>query len=682
MTLPIRMYWRCLVTNNRYLPDIVTLLVLCSIVLMLAQVAYRSPRSAGYTLTAPEVLLPHTGLYDPERLPDQSRIYRWTSETSRIDLPNPGGRPVVHLLLAAGPRPVVPLQVQVAGEHFSLQLTSVLRSYALLLPSPPGERVSLTLSAPALEADGRTLGVIVSNMAIAGGGAAPIGVLLALGLATVAGYTLLRQAGGTLRLTALVILLLHMVVLGWQAASGWRYGLLTPLCLLAALSSIGAMLMVRWFPPNPFAHPVDLRMVPLTRNDAAVILLLLIIALSIRWPWLHAPDPVGDLELAARRMWFLHDYGLAGSYMYGGDYVPFRLYLLWGLSQLVRPFGGGFFDPLPAVTLTLIKLPALLADLAAVIVIYVASRRWQPVYQATLIAALYSLSPPVWMNVAWWGQVDTLLMLPLLGTVVLLDRDSGRWSWLCWGTALLIKPQAIILTPLLFVATLRRHGLQGLVQGAMLAGGLLVLAVTPLALAGQGPGLLEAYIGSVGRFPHLTNGAYNVWYLLTLWVGDADSAIAIGGLSYRALGMLLLSGFTLLVVVTLLYRYDRPARIQGAAVLALAFFMLPTQIHGRYLFLTLAFLALGIAAYPWLRWPYMALMLTATINILGTLDGFVPIATAWIRGSPLPVLCVLVNLGVLLALSAQLLITSRIRPEIPTTLAGTKPLVVVNVEEQ
>lgn len=682
MTHPIRMRWRHLVADNRYLPDIVMLLVLCSIVLVLAQVAYRSPRSVGYTLAAPEVLLPHTGLYDPERLPDQSRIYRWTSETGSIDLPNPGGHPVVHLLLAAGPRPVVPLQVQVAGEQFSLQLTSGLRSYALLLPSPPGERVRLTLSAPAFEADGRTLGVMVSNIVIAGGGAAPIGVLLALGLATVAGYTLLRQAGGTLHLTALVILLLHMVLLGWQATTGWRYGLLTPLCLLAALASMGAILMVRWFPPNPFAHPVDLRITPLTRYDAAVILLLLIIALSVRWPWLHAPDPVGDLELAARRMWFLHDYGLAGSYMYGGDYVPFRLYLLWGLSQLVRPFGGDFFDPLPAVTLTLIKVPALLADLVTVIVIYVASRRWQPVYQATLIAALYSLSPPVWMNVAWWGQVDTLLMLPLLSTVVLLDRDSGRWSWLCWATALLIKPQAIMLAPLLFVATLRRHGLQGLVQGAMLAGGLLVLAVTPLALAGQGPGLLEAYIGSVGRFPHVTNGAYNVWYLLTLWGGDTDSAIAIGGLSYRALGMLLLSGFTLLVVVTLLYRCDRPARIQGAAVLALAFFMLPTQIHGRYLFLTLAFLALGIAAYPWLRWPYMALMLTATINILGTLDGFVPTATAWIRGSPLPVLCVLVNLGVLVALSAQLLITSRAGPELPATLAGTKTLVVVNVEEQ
>lgn len=672
MTHPIRIRWRHLAASSKYLPDIVALLVLCSSALVLAQVAYRSPRSVSYTPAAPEVLLPHTGLYEPERLPDQSRIYRWTTETGRLYLPNPGGNPVVHLILAAGPRPVVPLQVQVAGEQFSLLLTSDLRSYILLLPSLPGERMSLTLSAPTFKADGRTLGVMVSNIVIAGGGVAPIGVLLALGLATVAGYTLLRQAGVTLRLAALVILLLHIGLLAWQAATGWRYGLLTPLCLLAALASMGAMVIVRWFPPNPFVHPLDLRMAPLTRYDAAVIPLLLIIALSVRWPWLDAPDPVGDLELAARRMWFLHDYGLAGSYMYGGDYVPFRLYVLWGLSKLVRPFGGDFFDPLPAVTLTLIKLPALLADLATVVVIYVGSRRWQPVRHATLIAALYSLSPPVWINVAWWGQVDTLLMLPLLGTVVLLDRDCGRWSWLCWATALLIKPQAIILAPLLFVATLRRHGSPGLVQGAMLASGLLVLAVTPLALAGQGPGLLEAYIGSVGRFPYLTNGAYNVWYLLTLWGGGTDSAMVIGRLSYRALGMLLLTGYTLLVMVALIYRCDRPARIQGAAVLALAFFMLPTQIHGRYLFLTLAFLALGIAAYPWLRWPYMALMLTATINILGTLDGFVPIATAWIRGSPLPVLCVLVNLGVLVALSVQVLVTSRAGYEISATLTGTK----------
>jgi len=56
-------------------------------------------------------------------------------------------------------------------------------------------------------------------------------------------------------------------------------------------------------------------------------------------------------------------------------------------------------------------------------------------------------------------------------------------------------------------------------------------------------------------------------------------------------------------------------------VLALAFFALPTQIHERYLFLALAFLTLRIASAPWILLPYLLLIATATLNILGTLSG-------------------------------------------------------------
>ena len=100
--------------------------------------------------------------------------------------------------------------------------------------------------------------------------------------------------------------------------------------------------------------------------------------------------------------------------------------------------------------------------------------------------------------------------------LALLDRDSGRWSWLCWAIALLIKPQAIIFAPVLYLVTLRRHGSRGIVNGGALAAGLIVLGCAPLVLAQQGPGLLQAYVGAVGRFPQLTNRAYNLWYLVTL----------------------------------------------------------------------------------------------------------------------------------------------------------------------
>jgi Gpi18-like mannosyltransferase len=335
--------------------------------------------------------------------------------------------------------------------------------------------------------------------------------------------------------------------------------------------------------------------------------------------------------------------------------MPLRLYLLYGLGQLVPLLGGSFHAPLPPVTMLLIKLPGLLADLLTIGIIYAWSLRWLSRWQAAALALLYALAPPVWMNVAWWGQVDALLVLPLIGMVLLLAQAGGRWSWLCWTVALLIKPQAIVLAPLLYVATLRLHGSRGVAQGGALALSGFVLACVPLALAGQGAGLMQAYFGSVGRFPMLTAGAYNLWYLVTLGAGGHDTGQGFGGISYRLIGMALVALVALVVGGALLRRADSLTRLSGAAVLALAFFALPTQIHERYLFLALAFIALLIPAYRWLVLVFVVLVASATLNILGTLDGFVPLATAWIAASPLPLVLALVNLGILALLVGVLI---------------------------
>jgi Gpi18-like mannosyltransferase len=401
----------------------------------------------------------------------------------------------------------------------------------------------------------------------------------------------------------------------------------------------------------------------LTRQDGLIIAALIVAALCVRLPWLTAADPVGDLELSARRMGFLYADGLAGAYRFDGDYMPLRLYWLWGLSRLAPNLGGNFLAPLTPPILLLIKLPGLLADLATAALIYVWCRRWRTPGGAALIAALYTFAPPVWMVVAWWGQVDAILLLPLLGMVILLDRDGGRWSWVCWAIALLIKTQAIIFAPLLYVATLRRHGSRGLAQGGTLASIVLAAGCAPLAWAQQGPGLVQAYVGAVGRFPRVTNRAYNLWYLVTQGVGRSDIEPALGGLSFRQVGMLLLGCAALIVCIALFRRSDGPARAEGAAVMALSFFMLPTQIHERYLFFALAFLALRLASDRLMLIPYLVLVATATLNILGGLSGFNQRATAAIAGSPLPLAIAVVNLLVLLFLIGHLIVTSWRVPE-------------------
>ena len=131
--------------------------------------------------------------------------------------------------------------------------------------------------------------------------------------------------------------------------------------------------------------------------------------------------------------------------------------------------------------------------------------------------------------------------------------------------------------------------------------------------------------------------------------------------------MLLVGGAALLVGVALLWRCrnDIVGRVPtlealAAAVLALSFFVLPTQIHERYLFLSLAFVALCIASDSRLVLPFLVLVTNATLNILGELDGFVPLAHAAIADSVLPLLIAFLNSVLLIVLMAYLLVGSDI----------------------
>jgi hypothetical protein len=649
--------------------DLLTLLLLLGAGLLAAQLAYRAPGRASFAIDAPPVMLPLAGFHELERFTDRDGLFRWTQGGARIELPNPGGRVAAQLQLAGGSGRSVTAQLGQGAFGLALDVQPAPRIYRVLLPPASGERLQLTLDSSTVREGRRDLGVVVGNLGVtpwSTTSAAPAQVILALLAASGAAYLLARQAGVGRGQSAGIGLLVQALVALWLAAGGWRYALAGQLLLAASGAALAAVVAERWLrsrdqgsgigeieTPAPSPQPLA--------PNYTLLALVIVAALALRLPWLIAPDPVGDLELSARRLGQLYNAGWAGAYTFNGDYMPLRLLVLRGLSQLVPPLGGVFRADPPSATLLLIKLPGLLSDLATIGLLYAWSRRSSSERAALGIVALYTLAPPVWINVAWWGQVDAFLMLPMLLTITLLDRAGGRWSWLAWAVALLIKPQAIIIAPLLFVATLRRHGTRGLLEGGALAVGLIALGCLPLTLAGQGPGLMQAYLGSVGRFPKLTNGAWNLWYLVTGGVDTLDFGQGIGPLSFHLLGFALLGVVVLLVCLSLWLtpeRDDGPLRAEGAAVLALAFFLLPTEIHERYAFLPLAFLALRLSSAPRLIWPYLALVCTATLNILGELSGFAPPVYAYLSRSSLPLVLAALNLAVLIGLLGHLLHSS------------------------
>lgn len=629
-----------------------SLLALLVCVLAFVFWTHSTPRALVLPADSLPVILRADGFNAVEQFPDTRAPYRWSNGDGLLRLPNPGGPLTLRMMLAGGPGRQVDATIRAGSRTFTISIAPAPRIYQFVLAPGSGERVPVRILSPTVRNGQRDLGVVVGTVTIAGG-ALPIGLVAGMWVAAAGVYLLLRRTGLRLiRAWASAFVFVAAITL-WHAVTGWHYATSNALLLIIGGASLAAIALDHWRPARANPPAPALR---LARAEALLIAVLLLVALAMRLPWIGAPDPVGDLELSARRMGQLYANGLAGAFRGEGDYMPLRLYWLWALSGLVPALGGSFSAPLPLATLTLIKLPSLCADLATLALIYSTARRWHTARGAALLAGLYALTPAVWINVAWWGQIDAALLLPLVGMLLLLDRRGG-WSWALWAVAFTIKPQAIVFAPILYAATLRLHGVRGIARGGAIAGATLLAACAPLVLAGQEAGLAQSLLGAVGRFPRLTNNAYNLWYLVMVGLntGGFDTGQSIGALSYRTIGVVLVGGAALLVGAVLFVRSaSLPMRAKAAATLALAFFALPTQIHERYLFLCLVFFILAATGDGRMLVPYIVLATSALLNIFGGLVAFWPAANAAINATPLPLSLSVMNLLVLAGMCLQL----------------------------
>ena len=123
--------------------------------------------------------------------------------------------------------------------------------------------------------------------------------------------------------------------------------------------------------------------------------------------------------------------------------------MLWVLGLVGQAIGG--------VGVALIKVPAILADLAIgwlvwSMVLELGGRR-----KVALIAAFVAVVNPIsWFDSVVWGQVDSVGVVFLLLGLRELWRDHPERSAIYAVVAALIKPQLGILIPILALVTIRR----------------------------------------------------------------------------------------------------------------------------------------------------------------------------------------------------------------------------------
>lgn len=313
------------------------------------------------------------------------------------------------------------------------------------------------------------------------------------------------------------------------------------------------------------------------------------------------------------------------------DYPPGYFYVLWLVGHVyavLAPHGN--YDLLKY----LVKLPAVIMDLVDTALIYAIVRRFAGDRWALGTAALFILNPAMIFISAAWGQVDSISSgLALLGIYLLLSSDDVpsptvrvTLAWVALSYSLLIKPQAAVLIPLFLVfAFVRPERMRARLLGtglgiaaALLFGLLLTLPFHPT----HNP--IAAYSWLYGKYTFAKNvyaynsvNAFNLWSILHgFWVPDSQK---IAFVPQYVWGVVLVVAAVILTAVRYWQARTEQALLESAALVTLAFFMLATRMHERYIYDGLTFTILCLPFARRYLWASVIFSATLFVNLFYSL---------------------------------------------------------------
>jgi hypothetical protein len=368
------------------------------------------------------------------------------------------------------------------------------------------------------------------------------------------------------------------------------------------------------------------------------LLLVLALALLIRLPFLPTNAHVsGDIKIYRNWSELIYRYGLTTIYDSPTvNYPPLLLYYLGGAAWLVAQLPPTLTTPGAAIN-TMIKLPAVLADLLTTALIFWALCD-QSVARRSTVALLYALNPAIWYISALWGQTDAVYTCFLVAAMLLLMRAAVIPAWISYALAVGAKGQSVFLAPIIITFTLMRYGVRGLVRGVAAGAIVGVLLTLPWLISGRLMLVVQRY--SLPSRPWLlVVSAYNIWYLMLMGhVGRFPPTKLLPGLplSYRVVAFGMYVVFVVLMV-GLLWRDPRRPWMLAVVLLNFGMFIILPQMYERYMFATIVFLLLSAASRsstrmetsvgrrPGLWWAYGVLSVTFLINLI-IISRFAPTA--------------------------------------------------------
>jgi hypothetical protein len=320
---------------------------------------------------------------------------------------------------------------------------------------------------------------------------------------------------------------------------------------------------------------------------------------------------------------------LGEAYRHGMPYPPVMVYVLAALGAIDPVFRTAVAGTSAAVT-TAIKLPATLADigLAAGVAYGLRDRpRW-----ALYGALAMLLTPALWYLSAWWGQFDSLYLLPALVAYLLAVSGRPVPGAVALALSLMAKPQALPLIVPFVAWSLGRYGMRATVaSGAAFIATVVGLWLPFLADGGERYFLLGMTHMPAAVFNVASFQAWNPWWLIQLVIAGnpglgegplagfiSSSTVLLGPITLQVLGYVLAAVAEAVVFVAVLRRPTARVLALGVVSASLLAFELLTGMHERYDLAAVVFAAL-LMPDARIRWLWAGLSAIVSANVIASI---------------------------------------------------------------
>lgn len=307
-----------------------------------------------------------------------------------------------------------------------------------------------------------------------------------------------------------------------------------------------------------------------------MILLIFLAGLFLRL--LLLPLPAFPIDMTDWIAWAEHLTRVGPGSFYTtiwSDYLPAYLYILWFLSFLHR-----LIPQIPYEIL--MKIPSLLADLTLGYLIFKLVKEETESEKCALLASSFLLfNPALVFNSSVWGQIDSFFTLLLFLSVYFLTEKKEALAFIFLAISFLIKPQVIFFLPLFFLYLLREKRAKRFCLSLSLFLATIFVISYPFFLHDPILGLPKLILKSASTYPYASVFAMNFWGIFGTWKPDSQPFL---GLSYQIWGFILLCFGVVLALVVFLRDGKLKSIFLSSSLIVLAYFMLPTRVHERWLY--------------------------------------------------------------------------------------------------